>query len=293
MSASLRHEQIDELLALRAAHGLSEQEHREVETLVRERTDRLAESYERAAAAIHLAFHGQASEPLPESLRRRLLEAAMAHRPQATADRDPVVARIGMTPAMPAPARSSRAWAASGWIAAAACLAFAAWVGLSRPGMEPQPRTAYELLAARADVKRASWTDWDNPEVRGVTGEVVWCEREQRGYLVLRGLPQADPSNQVYQLWIVDRRGLTDERGQSARISGGVFTGAPGEVIIPVKPAISVDGAKAFAITIEKPGGTWVSTMERRVVIASLESGSKTDSSRGSVDRQGAVAASR
>lgn len=287
MSASLRHDQIDELLALRAAHGLSEQEHREVEMLVHERTERLAESYERAAAALHLAFHGQASEPLPDGLRQRLLETATAYRPQKSVGRDPVVARIGMKPA-PAPAvRPARTLWASGWIAAAACLTLAVWMGVrAGPQSRPvEPRADYQLLAARSDVKRGQWADWDNPEVRGVTGEVVWCEREQRGYLVLRGLPQSNPSDQVYQLWIVDRRGLTDERGQSARISGGVFPGAPGEVIIPIKPAITVDGAKAFAITIEKPGGTWVSTMERRVAIASLESGPKSDAGGGAGER--------
>jgi hypothetical protein len=35
------------------------------------------------------------------------------------------------------------------------------------------------------------------------------------------------------------------------------------------KPGIRVVGAAAFAITIERPEGTWVSDMKRRVVIAS------------------------
>jgi hypothetical protein len=45
-----------------------------------------------------------------------------------------------------------------------------------------------------------------------------------------------------------------------------------GELVVPIRPAIEVQGAAAFAVTIEKVGGTWVSDMKRRVVIAAKPS---------------------
>jgi hypothetical protein len=38
---------------------------------------------------------------------------------------------------------------------------------------------------------------------------------------------------------------------------------------VPVEPLIPVRDVAAFAVTVEQPGGTWVSDMSRRVVIAS------------------------
>jgi hypothetical protein len=94
--------------------------------------------------------------------------------------------------------------------------------------------------------------------------------------MTFSNLPALQPGEQ-YQLWIIDKRGLADATGQSMRISGGVFDGGidmvgKGELVVPIVPAIQVQGAAAFAVTIEKTGGTWVSDMKRRVVIAAKPS---------------------
>jgi hypothetical protein len=105
--------------------------------------------------------------------------------------------------------------------------------------------------------------DWNEPEVKGVQGEVVWCDHLQKGFLRLVNLPPNDPAKEQYQLWIVD------ERGMEQRISGGIFDiKQPGENIVPIKPGIPVKKAKAFAVTIERPGGCWISDLTRRVAIA-------------------------
>jgi hypothetical protein len=78
-------------------------------------------------------------------------------------------------------------------------------------------------------------------------------------------LPALDPNKECYQLWIIDSRGMEQ------RISGGCFNAAPGGkgvTTVVIKPGIQVVGAAAFAVTIERPEGTWVSDMKRRVVIA-------------------------
>lgn len=148
------------------------------------------------------------------------------------------------------------------WLAAAAgiLLAVIAWMpGSSRV----DPRTdRQQLLAGNADAVTLAWKDWDAPEVPGVQGDVVWSDSAQKGYMRFTNLPTKDAGKEQYQLWIVDSRGMQQ------RISGGLFNGGAGEVVVPIQPGIRVQNAAAFAVTIEKQGGTWVSDMSRRVVIA-------------------------
>ena len=153
------------------------------------------------------------------------------------------------------------------WVLAAAALTIAA-VGWLRPSgnITIQPRDDQPFAAAletSPDLVKASWGDWDNPEIKGVVGQDAWSDTAQTGVMTFKGLPVLDESKERYQLWIIDSRGMEQ------RISGGVFNGGPGETKVQIKPGIRVVGAAAFAITIERPEGTWVSDMKRRVVIAS------------------------
>lgn len=170
------------------------------------------------------------------------------------------------------PTRSLRLLATTGW-AAAAVLALALLLPTrSSPINTPTQPLADErarMLIANGDCVKLEWADWDlegqAPEIQGVTGDVVWSDAEQHGYMRFKGLPSNNPSESQYQLWIVDA-----ERGMSQRISGGVFDATDsGEVIVEINdPEIPVNAAAAFAVTIEKPGGVWVSDMSRRVTIA-------------------------
>jgi len=166
----------------------------------------------------------------------------------------------------------------AGWIgwataAVAALVALSVWLGPPEPSAASQRA---RMLATVQDVRTVEWADWDGPEIAGVRGDVVWSDSLQRGYMRFVGLPETDPSVEQFQLWIVDQRGLEDPAtGQSARISGGVFDARSasrdpetGALIVPIEPSIRVQGAQLFAVTIEEPGGVWVSDMSRRVVIA-------------------------
>lgn len=173
------------------------------------------------------------------------------------------------------------------WLLAAASLAVAALVWTSAnnragtrypltPAAGPTAREIDRSLTPLADTITLAWGDWDKPELAGVQGKVVWNEAKQSGVMKFANLPALKPGEQ-YQLWIIDKRGLADASGQSMRISGGVFDGGidmvnKGELVVPIRPAIEVQGAAAFAVTIEKTGGTWVSDMKRRVVIAAKAS---------------------
>ncbi|MCA9280174.1 MAG: anti-sigma factor [Phycisphaeraceae bacterium] len=158
-----------------------------------------------------------------------------------------------------------------GWLAAAACLAIAAMLWFTRPMPVPPPviQTASEQLQqfveSAPDLAEADWGDWDDPEIKGVTGKVYWSESQQSGFMQFAHLTPNNPTKEQYQLWIIDERGL------ETRVSGAIFdTDADGSAIVQIEPSIAIRNAALFAITIEQPGGVWVSDMSRRVVIASL-----------------------
>ena len=120
-----------------------------------------------------------------------------------------------------------------------------------------------QVISQANDTDTLEWKDWDNPEIPGVKGNVIWSEKSQTGLIKFVGLKPNDPDKAQYQLWIIDSRGMNQ------RVSGAIFNVGPdGCVEVPIMPRIAIKNAAAFAITIEEPGGTWVSDMKRRVVIA-------------------------
>lgn len=105
-------------------------------------------------------------------------------------------------------------------------------------------------------------------EQRDVTGDVIWNVELQTGYMRFVGLEPNDPNVEVYQVWVID------DRGMEQKVSGGIFSvTAQGEVIVPIDPGIDVGRVALFAVTIEEPGGTWVPDLKRRVIVAPVEEG--------------------
>lgn len=103
-------------------------------------------------------------------------------------------------------------------------------------------------------------------EQQSVTGDVVWNDELEEGYLRFVGLEPNDPDIEQYQVWVIDRRGMEQ------KVSGGVFdVNAMGEIIVPIDPSLDVSRVSLFAITIEEPGGTVVPDLRRRVVYAPVE----------------------
>jgi anti-sigma-K factor RskA len=113
---------------------------------------------------------------------------------------------------------------------------------------------ARAALMAEDDTTVVEWRRPEIPAYRGVTGDVVWNDQRQEGYLRLTGMPANDPRISQYQLWIVD-----PERDENP-VDGGVFDiPGNGEVIIPIRAKLDVSDPEAFAITREQPGGVVVS----------------------------------
>lgn len=278
-------ELLDELLAERALHGLDAADQTRLTELLKRAGLEDDDSFDLAAAAAMLALSHPAERP-PASAYTRAGQAAEQFAREMENSRNvlgtPALKIVEPEFGAPRPKRISSAWL--GWMAAAACLAFAAigWLQMfaNRQAAISAPASLASLrdtVSKSKDARRLAWADWDNPEIKGVKGEVVWNEDGQKGYMTFRGLPENDPSKEQYQLWIVDERGLDQ------RVSGGIFngtgqpTGWQGEVraerngdelVVEISPRIHVGQPALFAVTIEKPGGTWVSDMKRRVVAA-------------------------
>lgn len=267
-----------DLLCDQATFGLSESERAEFDALCAEFPELHDGSIERAAAAADVAMSRGMNVPMPAHLMARIQsegERIVRRGTSGARDETPALRVVGES----AGARRVDRFRFTGWLAAAAAIVLAAigWLrppsGAGVPTPNPNPTVASvpaaeireRLLASADDAVVIPLAGWDDPEQKGVTGDVVWSESEQTGFLRLVGLKQNDPSVEQYQLWIVDSRGMDQ------RISGALFDAKPdpatGEVIVRIEPEIATQGAAAFALTIEKPGGVWVSDMTRRVVI--------------------------
>lgn len=114
---------------------------------------------------------------------------------------------------------------------------------------------------------RVAWQPFDLPDAPAeqgrVTGDVVWNDELEQGFVRFVGLKPNDPTKEQYQIWVID------ERGMEQKVSGGVFNAsADGEIVVPITPSIDVRKVALFAVTIEEPGGTVVPNLSRRVVVA-------------------------
>jgi hypothetical protein len=279
MSQQLPDELID-LLVSDVTEGLEPDRRDDLDALLREHPDADPTSWERVAALTHLALLDStpgAVEAMPETVRRRL-----------TGD----LASAGSNDAVPSGGnvvslrdRKGGGFTRDlGWYLAAGIAV--AWVGtqwfsgtLDLPGagdMQPQvaeqtplpapeptlQQRRTELLAA-GDALTVPWTKTVD-EYSQVSGDVVWSNERQEGYMRLVSMPPNDAARAQYQLWIVD-----PERDQEP-VDGGVFDVASNaEVIVPIEAKLEVVSPAAFAITREKPGGVVVSEGPL-LVVASL-----------------------
>lgn len=250
-------ERMLQLLADRATEGLDMGAARELDDLLSSHAHYDESYFEPAAAAIDLAMMPRVPEAMPDKLRDRILTdagrflAQTNEQPSALpADSDPPVISFDR-------ARRQRS-SPVGWYMAAACLLLAVmgwWQVFSRqaPSTRPLPRQYAEFVRDTSDLMRAAWLGQE-PGFEGVSGEAVWSNSDQDGFMRLVGLPPNDPEVAQYQLWIVDPN--RDEHP----IDGGVFdVRVAGEVVVPIEAKLHVDDPKVFAITLEKPGGVVVS----------------------------------
>lgn len=121
------------------------------------------------------------------------------------------------------------------------------------------------LLAMDPKALHVAWKPGPSPKSGTVSGEVVWSQERQQGFLTFKGLPPLDDDHR-FQLWIVDGN------REGAPVDGGVFglANANAETVVPVQARLSIGKPAAFVVTVETKAGVVVSKQEHVVAIAGL-----------------------
>ena len=269
-------ERLLDLLCKQAVYGLTKDEMVELSELEQTRQiDVDRESLEKTAAAVAVSSVRR-NEVLPDHLKAKILSQANEFFEREYAEKEPSPRDViaDKKPAMPI-------WGWLGWAAAAvAAIILVLNIyqnsgrrdDLSNVRSTPTPEilTATQsrdrLLASAGDVVTA---DWGKGNVAGleIAGDVVWSDSKQEGYMRFRNLPKNDVNVYTYQLWIFD-----ETQDPKTPIDGGIFdVNADGEIVIPIDAKLRARGAKAFAITMEKPGGVMVSGRKQLVSLAPVK----------------------
>ena len=199
-------ERLLDLLTSRATEGLSAEEAVELDGTLHQLTDLGVDDLDLAAAAADLAFVSASAdgEPMPEHVKRRIMEQA---HDRLASTRSNVTAFPQTATEDPGPGLPGGRYL--GWYVAAAILVLALWAPWS--GVDPRTPAAPTLAEQRetllreaGDAIRIAWTKPEIAEYSGVQGDVVWSSDRQAGFMRLRGLPANRSSVEQYQLWIVD-----------------------------------------------------------------------------------------
>lgn len=278
-------EKLLELLSEQVIFGLDENESAELERLKRRYPDWEDDSFETAATVISLSKL-PADEELPAHLRDKIsmLAEDFFSQKDGITQKNGTTNDVGATPAnseisiIETEPAQAFGWNWLGWaVAAVALVAFgiSVWFLQNQPTEEiakvPTPTATptptmneklNQLLASNDSIK----AKFDAMVFETFKGDVVWNTAEQKGYIRVSGLPVNDKSKSTYQFWIFDA-----VQGEKTPVSGGTFDiDETGEVIIPINADVKVSDPKAFAVTVEKPGGVVVSKQERVAGIAKV-----------------------
>jgi Anti-sigma-K factor rskA len=281
-----KQERLFDLLTARAVDGLSEKDTKELEdllTLFPEWKD--DESLDLTATAINLSAFS-ADEEMPAHLKSRIL--ADSEKYFTTRENSKKVlqfdskAHPSAVETEPSVGFFERLFSANwlGWaVAGAACVALALNLWLARPQppviVQNPPQVTptappsvtqqrEQLVASANDVVTRSWSDFDPKKPRGVQGDVVWSNSQQKGFVRFRGLPVNDKAKEAYQLWIFDAN-------QKNPVSAGVFdANEAGEIVIPIDAELKIQKPTMFAVTAEKAGGVVVSELGKVMVVAKV-----------------------
>jgi hypothetical protein len=270
------------LLADRATRGLSQEELIELNELLEKHPQWDNPYFDLTAAAVNLSDI-EIDEPLPDALRQKIMANAFqyvnsepgATEPQAGSQEEkikqpPPSLNQGTVVGFPQKAAPREML---GWYIAAACfiLAIAGWWPRLTPKTEPLSlsQLRQQLLAESNDLIKSDWKPTTYRRgTESLSGDVVWSNAKQQGFMRLSGMPVIEPQVGAYQLWIFDAN-----QDEKYPVDGGIFAvdRKTGEVIVRINAKLKISQPTLFAITIEKPGGVVVSKRDSLVAVAKID----------------------
>jgi hypothetical protein len=243
----------NELLAGRAFGDLTLEEERELALLSKQSGISPDADLELLATALALDPVLQRTEPMPAGLAARLHQKADM---------------IGLPGGSPIIYPQVPAWKnillhpMTGW-AAAAAVVILSFVLTQTKAPLPLDQAAAYLRSVDKNLIERRFVGLG--EFKQAAGQVLWSDAQQRGFMILTGIPANDPRKAQYQLWIVD-----PTRDSDAPVDGGVFdipsNGSP--VVVPIAAKLALSNPQAFVITREHPGGVVKSKQEHLVALA-------------------------
>ncbi len=299
MKNEVKKERLLELLADNALFGLNETESKELKNLQKEFPEfKEDSSFEKAALAINLS-NLDTNQEMPHNLQAKILRDAdiffeseqqspVSNKEREKKQKNNFAPTFGGTDSVfnssNDSSNGSRLMQWLGWgVAALACIALVANIWLARtdsnnniankdtktietPEKEPTVlERKQQFLASADDVIKTDWTAPDDTN-KDFSGEIVWSDERQEGYMTFKGLAKNDVDKETYQLWI-----FSDEKLEPHPIDGGVFdVNESGEVIVPIDAKLEVKDPKVFAVTVEKPGGVVVSERGKIAALAKV-----------------------
>ena len=246
-----KQERLIDLLALKSTQKLSIDEQRELNNLLDHYPEYTEDYFHEMTALAQVSFYTQDNfnnEALPKQMRKRILHAYKTELGQSTLmDFINHYMRVFFY-------KPQYAWT----------LTVLMMIGLSFSMIEfrnydanfrylPLKRAVLENTAK--DMIQFPWHS-RSTAIESISGDIIWTDQGQKGFIKITGLPMNDPIQNQYQVWILDP--LKYEQP----VDGGVFdvTQTDKPVIIPINPKLPISKAVAFAITIEQPGGVVVSS---------------------------------
>ena len=264
-----------DLLTKKAIYGLDEVEQKQLDQIDTGNADAEFLSFEMTAAAISMIDFAE-TEPMPQHLFTKISSNA-----EKWVGEDAQWPPVYKTDEDESSSHSWFGWL--GWGAAlAACIALAVNIYITNfkpqdvalkpaPVETPKVKTPGEmredLLRSTAGLIKANWVVGNVKELKDISGDVVWSDEKQTGFMRFKGLPTNDKAKETYQLWIFDKT-----QDKATPIDGGTFDVAVnGEVIIPIDAKLKAVEPGMFAITVEKPGGVVVSKREKISALATVE----------------------
>lgn len=250
---------MEEFLAGFVMGEWNETEFREIPQYSEAKANLVLDELERVASTVSLASIDQIEE-LPPALRSSITNAGRSFISEKTSKSETPMVQT-------ASAQAPRLREVIAWISclAASLLAIYFWQSQlyqgDRKGSATMTRDS--LIASSPDLIQTNWETASMMKGKVVSGDIVWSDTSQSGFMRFVGMPVNDPSVLQYQLWIYD------PFRDSEPIDGGVFniTSAK-ETIVPIQAKLRVNQPLYFAVTIEQPGGVVVSDLQRLSLLA-------------------------